>query len=169
MPDLMKMGKNPDYLGSWDLEDLPKREITLTIKSITEKSVPNGRGQNEKCAVCEFSENVKPMILNPTNKKMLVKLFKTKDTDNLRGKKITIGLLHGKWFGEEQDALRIRPVVPAQTAPKQSDTIKCEGCGKAITAAHGMDADKLAQYTSAKYGKKLCANCAAEQAKAGAE
>ena len=74
-----------------------------------------------------------------------------------------------KAFGGIHDALRIRPVVPAQTAPKQSDAIKCEVCGKAITAAHGMDADKLAQYTAAKYGKKLCANCAAERAKAGAE
>lgn len=29
MPDIMRMGKNPNYLGSWDLEELPGREREL--------------------------------------------------------------------------------------------------------------------------------------------
>lgn len=28
MPDIMKMGKNPNYLGSGDLDELPGRELT---------------------------------------------------------------------------------------------------------------------------------------------
>ena len=27
--DIMRMGKNPNYMGSWDLDDLPNREIAL--------------------------------------------------------------------------------------------------------------------------------------------
>lgn len=29
MPDIMKMGKNPNYLGSWDLDEQPNREVTF--------------------------------------------------------------------------------------------------------------------------------------------
>ena len=40
----MRMGKNPNYLGSWDLDDAPSREITLTIEKIVdEKVVADGR------------------------------------------------------------------------------------------------------------------------------
>ena len=170
MPDIMSFGKHPDYMGAIDLADCQNGEVTLTIASITEKSVNNGRGESSKESVCAWQEKGwLPMILNVTNKKCLVKLLKTKDTAKMVGKRVTVTTEHGRWFGKEGDALRIKPILPSQTAPKQSDAIKCEGCGKAVTAAHGMDADKLAQYTAAKYGKKLCANCAAEQAKAGAD
>ena len=37
MPDIMKMGKNPNYLGSWDLDELPNREATLTIAKIVDE------------------------------------------------------------------------------------------------------------------------------------
>lgn len=167
MPNIMQMGDEARFLGSWDVMD---GEITLTISDFKEEVVEGDKGRKEKKCVLVFAENnVKPMICNLTNRKMLAKLYHTVNSEKLKGKRITIGTDKVKAFGGIHDALRIRPVVPAQTAPKQSDAIKCEGCGKAITAAHGMDADKLAQYTDAKYGKKLCANCAAEQAKAGAE
>ena len=170
MPDIMSFGRTPGFMAAIDLIDCPNGEVTLTIASITEKSVNNGRGESSKESACAWQEKGwLPMILNVTNKKTLVRLLKTKDTAKMVGKRVTVTTEHGRWFGKEGDALRIKPILPAQTAPKQSDAIKCEGCGKAITAAHGMDADKLAQYTAAKYGKKLCANCAAEQAKAGAE
>ena len=165
----MSFGKHPDYMGAIDLMDCPNGEVTLTIASITEKSVNNGRGESSKESVCAWKEKGwQPMILNTTNKKVLVKLFKTKDTAKMIGKRVTITTEHGKWFGREGDALRIKPIMPPQTAEKQPE-IKCEICGKLIQPAHGMDAAKLAQYTAAKYGKKLCASCAAEAAKDGAE
>ena len=34
MPDIMLMGKNPNYLGSWDLYDISSQEITVTIKKL---------------------------------------------------------------------------------------------------------------------------------------
>ena len=167
MPNIMQMGDEARFLGSWDVMD---GEITLTISDFKEEIVEGDKGRKEKKCILYFAEkDRKPMVLNLTNRKMLAKLYHTVNSEKLKGKRITIGTDKVKAFGGIHDALRIRPVVPAQTAPKQSDAIKCEQCGKAITAAHGMDADKLAQYTAAKYGKKLCANCAAEQAKAGAE
>jgi hypothetical protein len=175
MPDIMSFGKHPDYMGAIDLTDCPNGEVTLTIASITEKKVSNGRGESTNESVCAWQEKGwMPMILNVTNKKVLVKLYKTKDTAKLVGKRVTIYAEHGRWFGKEGDALRIRPVVP--TAPKQSapakDAPKCAECGKPIAAAGGMNPEQVAQYTAKKYNKPLCGECAtkaASAAKDGAE
>lgn len=175
MPDIMSFGKHPDYMGAIDLTDCPNGEVTLTIASITEKKVSNGRGESTNESVCAWQEKGwMPMILNVTNKKVLVKLYKTKDTAKLIGKRVTIYAEHGRWFGKEGDALRIRPVVP--TAPKQTasakDTPKCAECGKPIAAAGGMNPEQVAAYTAKKYGKALCGECAtkaASAAKDGAE
>ena len=35
--DIMRMGdRNPEYLGGWDLEDVPGKKLTLTIDRIVE-------------------------------------------------------------------------------------------------------------------------------------
>ncbi len=92
MPDIMKMGKNPNYLGSWDLDDLPNREATLTIARIVDEKVVTN-GQNELCTVCYWTDPAyKPMILNITNKKMVCKLYKTKETEKLVGKSVVVGI-----------------------------------------------------------------------------
>lgn len=172
MPDIMSFGRHPDFMGAIDLTDCPNGEVTLTIASITEKKVANGRGESTNESVCAWQEKGwMPMILNVTNKKVLVKLYKTKDTTKLVGKRVTIYAEHGRWFGKEGDALRIRPVIP--TAPKQSapakDAPKCAECGKLIAPASGMSAEQVAAYTAKKYGKALCAECATKEAKGAAE
>lgn len=156
MPDIMLMGKNPNYLGSWDLYDLPGQEITVTIKSIVDEQVINN-GQKEGCTVAHFVENCKPMILNLTNKKTLAKLYKTKDSAKLAGKRITIGYEKVKAFGKISDALRIRNIVPsAPTTPAP----KCSDCGCDIVTAFGMSPEALAEYTKKSYGRPLCSGCA---------
>lgn len=152
--DIMKMGKNPNYLGSWDLDDVPGRELVLTIKNIVDEEVVNS-GQKEIQTVCRFHEPYKPMILNVTNKKTLCRLYKTKDTDKLVGRRITVISEKVKAFGAVHDALRIKNAVPA--APVH---IKCEGCGKDILSYGGMSSEQMSQYTKSKYGKSLCSDCA---------
>ena len=84
MADIMRMGKNPNYLGSWDLEDLPNREAVLTVETIRDEEVVND-GRKEICTVLHWTDKTyKPMIANVTNKKTLCKLFKTKDTEKLK-------------------------------------------------------------------------------------
>ena len=56
MPDIMSFGKHPDYMGAIDLADCQNGEVTLTIASITEKSVNNGRGESSKESVCAWQE-----------------------------------------------------------------------------------------------------------------
>lgn len=157
MPDIMKMGKNPNYLGSWDLDDLPNRELILTIEKIVDEEVVTA-GQKEVATVCYWTDRqYKPMILNVTNKKTICKLYKTKDTEKLKGKSVIIGIERVKAFGDIHDALRFRSRIPkviTATAPK------CEECKKDIQASGSMNPDQVASYTKAKYGKCLCAECA---------
>ena len=47
LADIMRMGKNPNYLGSWDLDDQPNREITLTIEKIVDEVVTGTEGRKE--------------------------------------------------------------------------------------------------------------------------
>ena len=156
--DIMRMGKNPNYLGSWDLDDQPNREVTLTIDKIVDEKVV-AAGNSEICTVSYWTDNTfKPMILNVTNKKTLCKLYKTKDTEKLKGKTVIIGIERVKAFGDVYDALRIRPRIPV--APKQENLPKCESCGKDITAAGNMNPAQVADYRKTRYGKALCNDCA---------
>ena len=163
MADIMKMGKNPNYLGSWDLEDVPNRELILTIEQIRDEEVMND-GRKEICTVLHWTDKTyKPMIVNVVNKKTLCKLYKTKDTEKLRGKTIIIGTDKVKAFGDVHDALRIRPRIPQI---KQENAPKCEQCGKDIAGAGRMQPEQMAEYTRTKYGKRLCAECATAAANA---
>lgn len=157
MSDIMKMGKNPNYLGSWDLDELPNREVTLTIEKIVDEDVVTN-GQKEVCTVAHWTDkNFKPMILNVTNKKRLCKLYKTKDTEKLKGSSVIIGIDKVKAFGDVHDALRIRPRIPQV---KSTAAPKCENCGKDIGASGSMTPEQVAAYTKKKYGKCLCGECA---------
>ena len=167
MADIMKMGSSPEYLGAWDLEELPNREITLTIEKIVDEKVV-ANGNSEFCTVIYWAEkDAKKMICNITNKKTLCRLYKTKDTEKLKGKAVKIKIEKVKAFGDIHDALRIQKEIPkAQTGAAP----KCENCKKDITAYSNMTPEQLAAYTKKQYGKALCSECAtAEKNKGGAE
>ena len=112
MPDIMKMRKKPNYLGSWDVDELPNREPTLTIERIVDEEVVTN-GKTEICTTCYWTDQaLKSMILNVTNKKTICKLYKTKDTEKLRGKSVIVGIDRVKAFGDVYDALRIWARIP---------------------------------------------------------
>lgn len=167
MPDIMKMGDEARFLGSWDVMD---GEITLTISDFKEEVIEGDKGRKEKKCILYFAEkDRKPMVLNLTNRKTLAKLYHTVNSEKLKGKRITIGTDKVKAFGGIHDALRIRQVVPAPASSAKYAEIKCEQCGEIITAAYSMTPDKLAAYTKQKFGKSICAKCAESAAKDGAE
>ena len=165
MSDIMRMGKSPNYLGSWDLDELPNKEVTLTIaKIVDEKVVDTLTGKDKVETLCYWTEpTFKPMILNVTNKKRISKLYKTKDTEKLKGKSVIIGIERVKAFGDIYDALRIQTRTPQVTNAVKP---KCEQCGKDINGASNMTPEQVASYTKKKYGKAMCSECATETAKA---
>lgn len=158
-----RLGQNreSEYLGAEDID--PGTEPILTILYISNGTVTLQRGRENK-DVLFFAEksvpginNVRPLIVNATNRKNLKKAFGTVTADALEGQKIQLYIDHkvrNPEDGTMTDGIRIRPNKPKIAA------IKCEGCGKNITAAYGMTPEQLAAYTYSQYGKKLCAECA---------
>ncbi len=162
--NIMQIGdKNPNYLGSYDLYDLPKPEINVTIQRIATEKIVSSRGE-ENATVCYFAEEYKPLILNVTNKKRLSRLFKTNDTEKMCGKYITVGVEKVKAFGKISDALRIKETLPVR---KQVAEQKCADCGAVIQGIGNLNSEQMAQYTLKKFGRGLCAQCATKESKKG--
>ncbi len=162
MANIMQMGDEPKYLGSWDLYEQPNQKIQVTVKEIREEFVEGSKGTKEKKAVCYFTENFKPMILNIENKKRLARLFGTRESSAFIGKRIEIGYEKVKAFGDIHDALRITPRKISQLAARTAP--KCENCGGEIQPRGNTSAEQIAAYTKNKYGRALCAACATKLA-----
>lgn len=159
MPDIMKMGKNPNYLGSWDLYEQPNQEVTLTIEKIVDEDVVTN-GTKERCTVCYWTDKAyKPMIWNLTNKKGVAKLYHTKISEQLVGKSVIVGIDKVKAFGDVHDALRIRKRIP-----KAAEPVKCEDCGGIIKSEGGMTAEGIIARTKQRYKACLCFSCATARA-----
>lgn len=143
------MDKN--YFGSWDIEGA---ELIVTIDHAEINDVQNDRGKEKKLTV-HLKGNYKPLIVNSTNGENISKVAGSTKTENWRGVSITLYKEHGKWFGKEGDAVRVRPYPPKKE-------LLCEDCGKPIKAAANMSPNQLAAYTKDKYKRQLCADCAAK-------
>lgn len=109
--------QNPDYLGSYELPN--GEDLILTIKSVATEMITGNGGKKEEKMVIRFAENVKPMICNRTNAKVIAKIHKTPYIEQWAGKPIQLYSSRITAFGEEVDALRVRDFLPKT---KQIDT-----------------------------------------------
>ena len=160
MPTHWKKLTNPDYLGSYAFD--PGEEKIGTIAYVREESVVGADGKKEDCTVAHFAEkDLKPLILNATNCKAITKLYKSPFIEDWAGKKIVMRVQAVKAFGEIVDAVRIKPEIPKSTAPEYA----CSECGQVLKPFGKMNVAQLASYTSTKYGRVLCSECAGKEAK----
>ena len=168
-----RLGQNRDseYLGAEDID--PGTEPVLTIKALYFGAVTLSNGKKEK-EVIEFVEstvpgikNVRPMVVNATCRKALKKLYKSTSAEVLEGKQIKLYVIpegaRNPSTGERVDCIRIKPEIPKVA---YSRDIICDECGGILTAYGKMNPAQLGAYTRKKYGKTLCADCAAAQNKA---
>ena len=139
---------NPNYLGSYAF--IPGEEKIVTIESVAKEQVVGESGKTEDCIVAHLIGE-KPLILNKTNCKAISKLFGTPYIEEWAGRKIVLAVQRVKAFGEEVDAVRVKPKLPGEI---------CEGCGKEIRAGSGRSASEIVGLSLEKYGKKLCIECA---------
>lgn len=105
--------RNPNYFGSWDLMDengIVKNKI-VTIKEIKNEGVFDQKKQEEVQVITVYFNEIKPIILNSTNRKTLKKVTETDFIEEMIGKRIELTAKKIKAFGELQDALRIVPTV----------------------------------------------------------
>lgn len=147
------MDKN--YLGSWDVPD--GEDLVLTIDHCEQNDVQNERG-SEKKLVLHFKESgYKPMILNTVNSEAISEAYGSKRVEDWEGKQISIHTERVKAFGSMKDALRIRPYKPKVVEAY------CEECGHKIVRKGEYSVNKIVELSQAKYGKKLCWDCATKQ------
>lgn len=160
-----RLGANRDseYLGAEDIE--PGTEPILTIKALYNAKITLARGK-EQHDVIVFAEErvpgsintVRPLVVNATNRKTLRKIYKAVTADSLVGKKIQLYIEHDvrdPSTGDKVDGIRIRNRVPVV----RTEPIKCEDCGKAITAFGKYSAEDMAQIAKNRFGKCLCVDC----------
>lgn len=112
-----RKGFNPDYLGAYSLAP-DYRDIILTIDYVRQDvEVIDQNGKKSPCMVAYFTENAKPMILNVTNSKVLVKLSGSEFIQKWSGLKVQVFVAKVKVAREQVDALRIRPFKPQTELP----------------------------------------------------
>lgn len=160
-----RLGANRDseYLGAEDID--PGTEPILTISAIYNGTVTLQRGKENKDVIVFKEErvpgirNVRPLIVNATNRKTLRKIYKNVTAENLEGKKVQLYIDHNvrdPSTGDKVDGIRIKPKVP--TAPR-TEPIICTDCGKPVAGVGNYSADDVAQINAKRYGKVLCAAC----------
>lgn len=136
---------NYDYLGAYSL-DGNASEITLTIKLIKVERVTANGGATEDCIVATFEEKnqdgveVKPMVLNKTNCKIIEKVYGTGDVEQWIGKSIIIYSTTTRFQ---------RDIVPCLRVKEEKPVFTCAVCGKEIEK-------KTYDASKAKYGTPLC-------------
>lgn len=156
--------RDSEYLGAEDIE--PGTEPVLTIKNLYNGMITLARGK-ERHDVISFMEEsvpgsinqVRPLVVNSTNRKTLRKLFKSTSAEALVGKKIQLFLQPGvrdPSTGDKVDGIRIRDKEPTG---KPAKTYKCSSCGKEITGMGNFTAEQIASASKEKYGKCLCVEC----------
>jgi len=157
--------RDSEYLGADDLDSTI--EPVLTIKNIYRGKVTLSRGKEVKNVIVFAEEKangiigeVRPLIVNSTNRQTLKKLYRQVTANALEGKKIQLWIEHGvrnPSKNELTDGIRIRDFIPKEG--KKYSAPKCAMCGKDITGMSGFTAEQIAANTKGKYGKQLCVEC----------
>jgi hypothetical protein len=100
--------RHPDkpYLSSYDL--LGKSELHVLITGVRNEILKEDKSKNPKPKPILELHGMKPMVMNITNEKMLIKLTRTSVQELWTGVIITLGVDPVKAFGEETYGLRIR-------------------------------------------------------------
>lgn len=145
---------NPDYLGAYAFQ--PGEEKTATIREVVVEGVAGTDGKKENKAVCYFEEpDIKKMVLNTTNRKMISKVLQSPYVEKWQGKRIVLGVENVSAFGEKVDAVRVLKKSPQAAA-------SCADCGAIISGSGKFTAKQIAQASMNQYGKPLCMDCAKE-------
>lgn len=145
---------NPNYLGAWAFN--LGEEKTVTIKQIVDSEEVQSQRGKELCRVAHFVEDVKPLILNKTNSRMIAKVWGTPYIEDWAGLKIVLKVKKVKSPDGMVDAVRV-------SSERPMENYICAECGCVITSASGRDAKTIAEATEAKYGRTLCMDCARKE------
>lgn len=139
---------DPNFINA-DLIGPAGSERTVTIKDIDFKEAYDNKTNTKAMKQSLFLEECKPMILNKTNRKTLIKLFGAEDPRACVGKKIVLYVIDTKVGGKATTGIRI----------KEYTEEKCEVCGNPIKPAAGKTVAQLIEIAKRNTGRQLCLNC----------
>ena len=171
-----RLERDSEYLGADDIYPDTEQPV-LTIRNLYRGKVTLSRGKEVKNVLTFMEETVpginevRPLIVNSTNRQTLKKLYGQVTANALEGKKIQLYIEHGvrnPTNGELTDGIRIRDKKPSATAAKPATVPKCADCGKAIAGVTGFTAEQIVAASKKKYGRALCVDCG-QKAKAAME
>jgi len=112
-----------DHLGIADLEDFIEegKKLVFTIKDVKQEYNTLVAGRKINANIAYFKEDIKPMVLNATNSKVIKSFIKDKSPFVEDWKNITIELYIDssvKMKGEIVGGVRIRPKQPITQKPE---------------------------------------------------
>lgn len=160
-----RLGQNreSEYLGAEDID--PGTEPVVTIAALYSGMVTLQRGKEMKDVIA-FKEdsvpgirNVRPLIVNATNRKTLRKLFGSVKVEALTGQSIQLYIdnnVRDPSSGDRIDGIRIRP---RRQSVKKPEPLICSECGQVIQGVGRVPAEMIAKGTIQKYGAQLCSVC----------
>lgn len=108
-----------DHLGVADLEEMieSKQSLTVTIKEVKQHYGEKVAGKNIDCNVAYFKENIKPLVLNSTNSKIITLFNQSPFIEHWKNTKITLYIdTNVKMKGQIVGGVRISNVKPVNKA-----------------------------------------------------
>ena len=106
MPDYRSLFDS-DYLANWDLD----KDTTVQITKVEVAEIASHNGDKERRPLVYFKSAKKAMVLNKTNGKLIAGMYGP-NTDDWRGKRITLYPTTCEAFGDTVGCIRVRPKVP---------------------------------------------------------
>ena len=158
--------RDSEYMGVEDIE--PGTEPVLTIKALYNGKITLSRGKEQHDVIAFVEESVpgsikqvRPLVVNATNRKTLRKLYNAVTAETLIGKRIKLYIdpnVRNPSTGEKDGGIRIKDKKPTGTSAT-ADVYKCADCGKNIEGFAGYTAEQIAKINKNTYGREICAEC----------
>ena len=150
------------YLGKQHFGPDEKKDVT--IESVEEQTVENhAKRTKEVKAIMHFVEpDVRPWIVNKTNRGKIAELLDSPFIEDWYGKRITLWVdpkVPNNFDPSNPGAVRVWPTLP-------ETSVICENCGIVIEPHGNYSANKIATMSRAKYGQALCWECASARKEA---
>jgi hypothetical protein len=99
-----------NFLASWQFKD--GEDMILTISKIEKEEVYNPQSHsNESVPVAHFEGDVKPLILNATNRERMELVLGSPYIEDWIGKKIALHTENVKYKGQMTQGIRVNPNI----------------------------------------------------------
>lgn len=143
-----------DHLSSADLEEYQEKgqDLIFTIKEVKQELGAKVAGKKIDANIAYFKENIKPLVLNASNSKIVSKFANSSFVENWKNILVELYIDHNVNFkGSIVDGVRIKSVQPK---PKEKPTFTKANFEKAKKANASVDAIKKVYKLSAQVEKE---------------